>query len=324
MIEFDELFELLKEVEISCDNFNEENKEREKIILFLNDLNSYINDIAYSLKVKTNKTYKISEIDILKKIISKKERLENVIKNSNKERKHILFKKINNIDWEDKHDDTSLSSPFLLNENTTLEKNLNTSKPDIKINQDKEEKESEEILFSTKRDTPKKEISNDKQDNILPNNDTTNNSNNLNFKKHEEIELISDSLIKEWGSQIDEYDNLKYEFSYEYKKMEFQKKLDKRKNINTVEDDNIDDELCLLAQEMKENVLAYRQILTEDNKTLEISANKQVNNIDSILDVNKKTKKMGSNQITYHKNKMKKKNNKRKRTNPNYKIITFW
>ncbi|SCN62090.1 conserved Plasmodium protein, unknown function [Plasmodium chabaudi chabaudi] len=294
MIEFDELFELLKEVEISCDNFNEENKEKEKIILFLNDLNSYINDISYSLKVKTNKTYKISEIDILKKIISKKERLENVIKNSNKEKKHILFKKINNIDWEDKHDDTSLSSPSLLNETATLEKNVNTSKADI--NQEKEEKEGEEILLSPKRDTPKKEMSDDKQNNILPNSDRTNNSNNVNFKKFEEVELIKDNLIKEWGSQIDEYDNLKYEFSYEYKKMEFQKKLDKRKNINTVEDDNIDDELCLLAQEMKENVLAYRQILTEDNKTLEISANKQVNNIDSILDVNKKTKRMGSNQ----------------------------
>lgn len=108
-------------------------------------------------------------------------------------------------------------------------------------------------------------------------------------------ELIKDNLIKEWGNQIDEYDNLKYEFTYEYKKIEFQKKLDKRKNVNAFKDDNIDDELCLLAQEMKENVLAYRQILVDDNKTLEVSATKQANNIDSILNVNKKTKKMGSN-----------------------------
>ncbi|CXI77680.1 conserved Plasmodium protein, unknown function [Plasmodium berghei] len=294
MIEFDELFELLKEIEISCDNFNEENKEKEKIILFLNDLNSYINDISHSLKVKTNKTYKISEIDILKKIISKKERLENVLKNCNTEKKHILFKKINNIGWEVKHDGASLSNQSLINQNAILERNLNINEKDMNINHDKENKQSESILFSEKRGIQKKEISNDKQNNILSHNDKVNN-NNSNLKKFDDCELIKDNLIKEWGNQIDEYDNLKYEFTYEYKKIEFQKKLDKRKNVNAFKDDNIDDELCLLAQEMKENVLAYRQILVDDNKTLEVSATKQANNIDSILNVNKKTKKMGSN-----------------------------
>ncbi|ETB62239.1 hypothetical protein YYC_00852 [Plasmodium yoelii 17X] len=288
MIEFDELFELLKEIEISCDKFNEEDKEKEKIILFLNDLNSYISDISHSLKVKTNK---ISEIDILKKIISKKEKLENVLKNCNTKNEH--------------EDTSSNNSPFI-NGAVILERNLSMGEKRMNTDQGKQDEEDEEgkrdesVLFLEKRDNPKKENSNDEQNNTLSHNykvdNNNNNNNNSNFVKFENCELIKDSLIKEWGNQIDEYDNLKYEFTYEYKKIEFQKKLDKRKNTNTFKDDNIDDELCLLAQEMKENVLAYRQILVDDNKTLEVSATKQANNIDSILDVNKKTKKMGSNQ----------------------------
>ncbi|ETW50299.1 hypothetical protein PFMALIP_01721 [Plasmodium falciparum MaliPS096_E11] len=46
---------------------------------------------------------------------------------------------------------------------------------------------------------------------------------------------------------------------------------------------------------MKENVLTYRDIIKEDNTTLEKSANKQNLTIDSMTDVNKKTQKMTKN-----------------------------
>ncbi|EAA17867.1 hypothetical protein [Plasmodium yoelii yoelii] len=204
MIEFDELFELLKEIEISCDKFNEEDKEKEKIILFLNDLNSYISDISHSLKVKTNK---ISEIDILKKIISKKEKLENVLKNCNTKNEH--------------EDTSSNNSPFIngaviLERNLSMgEKRMNTDQgkqdeEDEEGKQDEEGKRDESVLFLEKRDSPQKENSNDEQNNTLSHNYKVdnNNNNNSNFVKFENCELIKDSLIKEWGNQIDEYDYL--------------------------------------------------------------------------------------------------------------------
>ncbi|KOB87566.1 hypothetical protein PFDG_03843 [Plasmodium falciparum Dd2] len=81
MIVFDELFEFLREVEITCDNFKEEEEEKEKIILFINELNSYINDLSLSLKGKINNSDDLTDHDILKKIIYKKEALEKAIKN---------------------------------------------------------------------------------------------------------------------------------------------------------------------------------------------------------------------------------------------------
>lgn len=111
----------------------------------------------------------------------------------------------------------------------------------------------------------------------------------------EEKPLLSDDTIREWSKQIDKYDNLLYKHSYEYKKNDILKQVNTHIKKQDVSNEDVYDELCLLAQEMKENLLTYQEILNEDNKVLEDTANKQLLNIDTISEVSKKTKQLNQN-----------------------------
>ncbi|SOV75082.1 conserved Plasmodium protein, unknown function [Plasmodium sp. gorilla clade G3] len=357
MIVFDELFEFLREVEITCDNFKEEEEEKEKIILFINELNSYINDLSLSLKGKINNSDDVTDHDILKKIIYKKETLEKAIKNEKDNFKRDTKMKekvinneeygvnghtnnIKNINMDDKNynndgiDDNTFN---ICNDKMDLSykddgtndlKCLPNNKRSIGSNEEIkneynnnsincEQKDELSITCNDniiKKNSVNENITNDCSYNIINkkdnnqndintthnnnNNNNNNNDNNKNNKNNDNIEILKDDIIKEWGEQIDEFDNLLYEHTLAYKKKDFFKKIEKKKkkkNLDFLQENTIDEELCLLAQEMKENVLTYRDIIKEDNTTLEKSANKQNLTIDSMTDVNKKTQKMTRN-----------------------------
>ncbi|ETW62516.1 hypothetical protein PFMC_01708 [Plasmodium falciparum CAMP/Malaysia] len=347
MIVFDELFEFLREVEITCDNFKEEEEEKEKIILFINELNSYINDLSLSLKGKINNSDDLTDHDILKKIIYKKEALEKAIKNEkdNFKRDAKIKEKvinneeggvnkhtnnINNDNMNDKNYDNDGKGDNTFNI-CNDKKNLSykdddindlTCHPNNKISIGSNEEikneynnnlingEKKDELSITCNDNMLKKnvvdenitndcsynINNKKDNNENDINNTNNNNNNSN--NNDNIEILKDDIIKEWGEQIDEFGNLLYEHTLAYKKKDFFKKIEKKKkkkNLDFLQENTIDEELCLLAQEMKENVLTYRDIIKEDNTTLEKSANKQNLTIDSMTDVNKKTQKMTKN-----------------------------
>ncbi|SPJ09600.1 conserved Plasmodium protein, unknown function [Plasmodium sp. DRC-Itaito] len=341
MIVFDELFEFLREVEITCDNFKEEEEEKEKIIIFINELNSYINDLSLSLKGKINNSDDVTDHDILKKIIYKKEALEKAIKNEkdNFQRDAKMKEKVNNNEEDGINEHTNNIKNDHINDknynndgkgdntfNICNDKmNLSYKDDDTNdlnyhpnnkrsIGSNKEIKnehnnnsingEKEDELSITcndniiKKNSADENITNDCSYNI--NNKKVNNENDINNthdNNNDNIEILKDDIIKEWGEQIDEFDNLLYEHTLAYKKKDFFKKIEKKKKKNRdfLQGNTIDEELCLLAQEMKENVLTYRDIIKEDNTTLEKSVNKQNLTIDSMTDVNKKTQKMARN-----------------------------
>ncbi|SOV21908.1 conserved Plasmodium protein, unknown function [Plasmodium sp. DRC-Itaito] len=343
MIVFDELFEFLREVEITCDNFKEEDEEKEKIILFINELNSYINDLSLSLKGKINNPDDVTEHDILKKIIYKKETLEKAIKNEKdnfKRDEKIKEKEINNEEdgvnghtnniknnnVDDKNYDNDDNTLNISNDKMNLsykDDDTNDFKchSNNKILIESNEQIKNEYNNNSINCQKKGELSNTCNDNMIKKNsldenttnggpydiinkkddnenDINNTHNNNNNKNNDNIEILKDDIIKEWGEQIDEFDNLLYEHTLAYKKKDFFNKIEKKKkkkNVDFSQGNMIDEELCLLAQEMKENVLTYRDIIKEDNTTLEKSANKQNLTIDSMTDVNKKTKRMTRN-----------------------------
>ncbi|CRG98074.1 conserved Plasmodium protein, unknown function [Plasmodium gallinaceum] len=356
MIEFDEIFEFLREVENTCDNFNEEEEENEKIILFINELKSYINDFSNSLKEKINKSSGTTELDLLEKINNKKKSLEKIIlkeKNNfnNIKKKGILYNNdnisnlsndINNncMNYDNLNNDTI--NNYMTNNNSNNvdnTKNIEDNNSNLTIKNVEDVKnhfdevnynslkncnenfsynnDINNIIIKTKKNKEKEETKKSISFNL--NNINMSNLNGYNnikgVKIEEEItsenskktlltdeekiyttnlencQILKDDIIKEWSNHIDEYDNLLYEYTYEYKKNHVRKKMEKKNKINFFSE-NIDEELCLLAQEMKENVLTYREIIIEDNKTLEKAASKQLQNIDALEDVNKKTKKM--------------------------------
>ncbi|SOV12853.1 conserved Plasmodium protein, unknown function [Plasmodium gaboni] len=345
MIVFDELFEFLREVEITCDNFKEEEEEKEKIILFINELNSYINDLSLSLKGKINNPDDVTEHDILKKIIYKKETLEKAIKNEKdnfKRDEKIKEKEINNEEdgvnghtnniknnnVDDKNYDNDDNTLNISNDKMNLSYKDNDTNDfkchsNNKILIESNEQIKNEYNNNSINCQKKGELSNTCNDNMIKKNsldenktndgpydilnkkddnendiNNAHNNNNNNNKNNDNIEILKDDIIKEWGEQIDEFDNLLYEHTLAYKKKDFFKKIEKKKkkkNVDFSQGNMIDEELCLLAQEMKENVLTYRDIIKEDNTTLEKSANKQNLTIDSMTDVNKKTKRMTRN-----------------------------
>ncbi|CAA9986175.1 conserved Plasmodium protein, unknown function [Plasmodium knowlesi strain H] len=337
MIAFDEIFEFLREAEITCDNFNEQNEEHESIILFLNELKSYITDLSLSLKDRINAPDDITEQDILKKIINKKESLEWILRRN---RDNFL----GGVHSE------GISSPLIFGKGTNhddLSSSTNRANPDdrgkdgnydIRGNSDVDNPTGETLpprasaqmnnecattsekvpptqhamgknvggisdtcskanvvqkdhqtpshsLSCAKRGYNKVEESLSKEDQDAP-------VQSERKESYDGAESLNDEVLKEWSEQIDEYDNLLYEYSFAFKKNDWHKKMKSRKNMNK-SGENIDEELCLLAQEMKENVLTYRDIIVEDNMMLEQSANKQRSNLDNITDVYKKTKKMG-------------------------------
>ncbi|CAI7717727.1 conserved Plasmodium protein, unknown function [Plasmodium vivax] len=291
MIAFDELFEFLREAELTCDNFNEQVEEQEAIILFLNELKLYIADLSLSLKHKINASDDVTEHDILKKIINKKESLEWVLRN-----KRDAF-------LGEDHSGGS-SSPLICVEGANRGVNADASSKVSSL-----EKEhptpSHSLSFTTQR-----------YNNVEPSPTGGEAPNEQEFpakespakespakeppataqlernESYDQVETLNDEVLKEWSEQIDEYDNLLYEYSFAFKKNDLHKKMEFQKNMNK-SGENIDEELCLLAQEMKENVLTYRNIIVEDNRMLEQSANKQLSNLDNITDVYRKTKKMG-------------------------------
>ncbi|CRG98438.1 conserved Plasmodium protein, unknown function [Plasmodium relictum] len=354
MIEFDEIFEFLREVEITCENFNEKDEEKEKIILFINELKSYIDDFSNSLREKINKSSDITELDILKKIINKKNCLENLISqeknNFNNFKQKSILHNNSNIDSLSNDMNNSYTNHDNLNSdninNYINTRNMNNvdntinvadNNSNINVQNAKEVKNyfdninynfikncNKEFSYNnindiiTKTETNKEKEEKKKSISFNLNNINENNRNEYNSKEEEQIEeeiisknskktlfpdenvyttnlenykILKDDIIKEWSEHIDEYDNLIYEHTFEYKKNNVRKKMEKKKNIN-FSNENIDEELCLLAQEMKENVLTYRDIIVEDNKTLEKAAGKQLQNLDALADVNKKTKKM--------------------------------
>ncbi|SBT75178.1 conserved Plasmodium protein, unknown function [Plasmodium ovale] len=342
MIEFDEIFEFMKEVEMTCENFNEKKEGKEKTILFILELKTYINDISDSLREKLNQPNEEIEFHILKKIINKKEKLENVIaekewyslgktkgegvlnnvshadvlhclhstqhvkcarndttkdeypptndkwytesdENNCRKRSHACDKK--GEYWEHKTEDGggSNSGVHFVDD---FPQGDNVKGPTLMGNSVKDyaEKNDHEGNKKWRMDSAPLNLQ-------VKNGEGTSGEKKKNHS--ESVELVKDDVIKEWSQQIDEYDNLIYEFTFAYKKEGIRKKIEKRKSINSFDGD-IDEELCLLAQEMKENVLTYRQIITDDNKALEESANKQLHNIDSLTDVNLRTKKMNT------------------------------
>ncbi|ANQ05879.1 Uncharacterized protein PCOAH_00001100 [Plasmodium coatneyi] len=313
MIAFDELFEFLREAEITCDNFNEQNEEQEAIILFLNELKSYIADLSLSLKHRINAPDDITEQDILKKIINKKESLEWILRkkrdnflggvHSGGNSSPLIFAKGTN------HDDLSSSgvenptgeSPLVPPLNRTRQKSVGTtSDTSLEVNAAEKEDQipSHSLTCSTRgynkvepslngEKVPTEYEAPSKEDPAAA-------AQSERKESYDGVETLNDEILKEWSEQIDEYDNLLYEYSFAFKKNDLHKKMKSRKNMNNA-DENIDEELCLLAQEMKENVLTYREIIVEDNRMLEQSANKQLSNLDNITDVYKKTKKMGQN-----------------------------
>ncbi|SCD22368.1 conserved Plasmodium protein, unknown function [Plasmodium ovale] len=341
MIEFDEIFEFMKEVEMTCENFNERKEGKEKIILFIYELKTYINDISDSLREKLNQPNEEIEFHILKKIINKKEKLENAI--AEKEW-YSLMKTTgegvpNNISHDNvlhcihgtqcvkcaRSDTTKDEYPSINGKWYTESDETNYRKRSHACDKKgeywgyKTEDGSSNSGVHFVDDLPQGDnvkgptlIENSVKD-YAEKNDHEGNKKwgmdsapcNLQVESGEEtsrekkinlaenIELLKDDVIKEWSEQIDEYDNLIYEFTFAYKKEGIRKKIEKRKSLNSFDGD-IDEELCLLAQEMKENVLTYRQIITDDNKALEESANKQLHNIDSLTDVNIRTKKMNT------------------------------
>ncbi|CAG9484896.1 unnamed protein product [Plasmodium vivax] len=286
MIAFDELFEFLREAELTCDNFNEQVEEQEAIILFLNELKLYIADLSLSLKHKINASDDVTEHDILKKIINKKESLEWVLRN-----KRDAF-------LGEDHSGGS-SSPLICVEGANRGVNADASSKVSSL-----EKEhptpSHSLSFTTQRynnvepsptggEAPNEQEFPAKESPAKEPPATAQLERN---ESYDQVETLNDEVLKEWSEQIDEYDNLLYEYSFAFKKNDLHKKMEFQKNMNK-SGENIDEELCLLAQEMKENVLTYRNIIVEDNRMLEQSANKQLSNLDNITDVYRKTKKMG-------------------------------
>ncbi|SBS81411.1 conserved Plasmodium protein, unknown function [Plasmodium malariae] len=378
-IEFEEIFEFLREIEISCDSFNECKEKKENIIVFLNELKSYIDDISISLKERINHPDNVTtQFDILKKIINKKEVLENVIIKEKEQFKFVCQQhreestyykddylvnfandRSNNVSPNEYsvHEDppfdvvnlcSQMDVQGISSETNNNIKNASYSSLTYCIKEasllhhiDENSIVEREYLLNNEmekfEDIKEKDKTNSRSDKIINNKENSHmqekkvkEAGGVEMKKEEHkyyengqkqisqmllhksekdvnkksnnikslddnIEIVKDDIIKEWSEQIDDYDNLIHEYSFEYKKMGFQKKNEKRKN-NNMSDENIDEELCLLAQEMKENVLTYREIIIEDNRTLEKSANKQALNIDSLTDVNKRTKSMSKNQ----------------------------
>ncbi|KMZ95856.1 hypothetical protein PVMG_03930 [Plasmodium vivax Mauritania I] len=306
MIAFDELFEFLREAELTCDNFNEQVEEQEAIILFLNELKLYIADLSLSLKHKINASDDVTEHDILKKIINKKESLEWVLRN-----KRDAF-------LGEDHSGGS-SSPLICVEGANRGVNADASSKVSSL-----EKEhptpSHSLSFTTQRynnvepsptggeapneqefpakespakESPAKEFpAKESPAKEPPSKEPPATAQLERNESYDQVETLNDEVLKEWSEQIDEYDNLLYEYSFAFKKNDLHKKMEFQKNMNK-SGENIDEELCLLAQEMKENVLTYRNIIVEDNRMLEQSANKQLSNLDNITDVYRKTKKMG-------------------------------
>ncbi|KMZ89495.1 hypothetical protein PVBG_03216 [Plasmodium vivax Brazil I] len=291
MIAFDELFEFLREAELTCDNFNEQVEEQEAIILFLNELKLYIADLSLSLKHKINASDDVTEHDILKKIINKKESLEWVLRN-----KRDAF-------LGEDHSGGS-SSPLICVEGANRGVNADASSKVSSL-----EKEhptpSHSLSFTTQRynnvepsptggEAPNEQEFPAKESPAKepPSKEPPATAQLERNESYDQVETLNDEVLKEWSEQIDEYDNLLYEYSFAFKKNDLHKKMEFQKNMNK-SGENIDEELCLLAQEMKENVLTYRNIIVEDNRMLEQSANKQLSNLDNITDVYRKTKKMG-------------------------------
>ncbi|EUD66632.1 hypothetical protein C922_02953 [Plasmodium inui San Antonio 1] len=333
MIAFDEIFEFLREAEITCDHFNEQSEEQEAIILFLNELKSYIADLSLSLKHRINASDDITEQDILKKIINKKESLE-----------WILRKKRDNFVGD--VPSGGRSSPLICaggRNHGDVSNSAKRAKCDVDGNSGVDSPTGEPSPSGAATTYPEGPISQSpSRSSVGETCDTSSKVNAAEKKEHpppsqnlpcatpgcnkvepslkgekiateEEflskedpataspselslrssgVETLNDEILKEWSEQIDEYDNLLYEYTFAFKKKDLHKKMESRKNMNN-SGENIDEELCLLAQEMKENVLTYRDIIVEDNRMLEQSANKQMSNLDNITDVYKKTKKMG-------------------------------
>ncbi|GAW78945.1 hypothetical protein, conserved [Plasmodium gonderi] len=341
MISFDEIFEFLREAEITCDNFNEQREEQEKIILFLNELKSYIADFSISLKQNVNSYEDVTEIDILKKIITKKESLEHVIR---KEIDNYVPTNIlkNNISISSAYFKEYYTFPDPINTNLrsiSEEQSLNEISPGLNVvksisrvkgdilNQSKdinldvtsnlpsnlnsecgiiltipplvEEKETTEgskteISRRIQINVQAEEVVHTNQEKTKNEKITTQSSGKEEI--YDGIEILKEEVLKEWSEQIDEYDNLLYEYSFAYKKKDLEKKIETRKSMNKSGDENVDEELCLLAQEMKENVLTYREIIVQDNQMLEQSAHKQLTNLDNISHVHKNLKQMGKSQ----------------------------
>ncbi|KJP89367.1 hypothetical protein AK88_01033 [Plasmodium fragile] len=349
MIAFDELFEFLRETEITCDNFNEQSEEQEAIILFLNELKSSIVDLSLSLKHRINAPDDVTEQDILKKIINKKESLELILR---KKRDNFLADvhsgggSLSPLIFSTRTNDGDLSSSVNLtncdgqghssvhnptgepppsasaqpnNKDATTYAKAPTSHSASSIRVDATLNISSKVNAVDKEQQPpshslppcatrggnKEESSLNgekaptEQESFSKENLAAATAQSERKASYDGVETLSDQVLKEWSEQIDEYDNLLYEYSFAFKKNDLHKKMKSRKNMNK-SGENIDEELCLLAQEMKENVLTYRDIIVEDNRMLEESANKQSSNLDNITDVYKKTKKMGqSNSISF-------------------------
>ncbi|GAB64447.1 hypothetical protein PCYB_011800 [Plasmodium cynomolgi strain B] len=331
MIAFDELFEFLREAEITCDHFNEQIEEQETIILFLNELKSCINDLSLSLKHRINTPDDITEQDILKKVINKKESLE-----------WILRKKRDNVLGGTNHGDVSSSANRTncdAHGNSDVDYPTGETPPSVAAQPNNADATTyakgptspspsrnsvsatwdtySKVNVAEKHPTPSHSLppcatrgynkvepslngekvpaeheSLSREDPPAAANAAESVADQSERKSCDVVETLSDEVLKEWSEQIDEYDNLLYEYSFAFKKKDLHKKIQSRKNMNK-SGENIDEELCLLAQEMKENVLTYRDIIVEDNRMLEQSANKQMSNLDNITDVYKKTKKMG-------------------------------
>lgn len=338
---YDEKYEFLIEVERMCNSFpkEKESMDEEKMIVFINELKSYIDDLSYSFRDQINESSTdLEELHILQRIVDTKENAERYLIE-----KSLNYKQTNHDTSKEMKDhpptlniDDQRNTEFAEEE---LRKDTDHGNNVSHMNNDMVRRNKDALLFEETKNNENpeaylnkgnqntKDLWNTSSESYVQSRNKLKEENkNVSFeiKKQDhfdsslgvqvcqeeasdilESDMIPMEMIEEWSNQIDAYDNLIYEYTCEYKKNSVKKRIEhknrKKKggllnaNLNNSSKENIDDELCLLAKEMKENVLIYRQILNEDNKFLEETASKQVAQLETMNDVSKKTKSMNQN-----------------------------